>query len=142
MLEARDVLDGEVDEEADDPGEDADGEAEGPLEHHVPHLVRLAPRPPVLVEQLVLYHPVLTHQGRDPPIDRTNIAEVLVYRNMSSVQVTTRSRKESRSIGMSVSAASLRYNAELLCKVGPQQQAHDQRTSQPGRGWKKDTDDR
>jgi len=59
VLEARDVLDGEVDEEADDPGEDADGEAEGPLEHHVPHLVRLAPRPPVLVEQLVLYHLVV-----------------------------------------------------------------------------------
>lgn len=57
VLEAGDVLDGEVDDEADDAGEDPDGEAEGPLEHHVPHLVPRGPRPPVLVEQVVLYHP-------------------------------------------------------------------------------------
>jgi len=86
VLEAGDVLDGEVDDEADGAGEDADGEAEGPLEHHVPHLVALGPRPPVLVEQLVLYHPVntssnpiqqsLTHQTRDASIDRS-IGQIL-----------------------------------------------------------------
>ena len=58
VLEPGDVLDGEVDHEADDPGEDTDGEAEGPFEHHVPHLVNLGPRPPVLVEQVILYYPV------------------------------------------------------------------------------------
>lgn len=64
VLESGDVLDGEVDDEADDAGEDADGEAEGPLEHHVPHLVALGPRPPVLVEQLVLDHPArVRHQA-------------------------------------------------------------------------------
>lgn len=57
VLEAGDVLDGEVDEEAHDAGDDPDGEAEGPLEHHVPDLVRLGPRPPVLVEQVVLDDP-------------------------------------------------------------------------------------
>jgi len=85
VLEAGDVLDGEVDDEADDPGEDADGEAEGPLEHHVPHLVALGPRPPVLVEQLVLYHPVrhpiqsnpaVSHTPRDPSIN-PSIGQIL-----------------------------------------------------------------
>lgn len=70
MLEAGDILDGEVDDEAGDAGDDADGEAEGPLEHHVPHLVGFPSRPPVLVEQVVLYYPVT--QIKSPKKRKTN----------------------------------------------------------------------
>jgi hypothetical protein len=57
VLETGDVLDGEVDEEADDAGEDPDGEAEGPFEDHVPDLVSFGSRPPVLIEEVILYNP-------------------------------------------------------------------------------------
>ena len=57
MLETGDVLDGEVDEEPNDAGDYPDGEAEGPFEDHVADLVGFGSRPPVLIEEVVLYNP-------------------------------------------------------------------------------------
>ena len=74
VLVPGDVLDGQVDDEADDAGQDADDEAEGPFEHNVPHLVGFGPCPPVLIEQVVLYHPV-NKRKIDLPHPKGQIAE-------------------------------------------------------------------
>jgi hypothetical protein len=56
-LGAGDVLDAEVGDEAGGGGERPDEEAEGPLERHVAQDVASPPRPPVLLEHVVLDEP-------------------------------------------------------------------------------------
>lgn len=72
-LGAGDVLDADVGDEAGGGGERPDEEAEGPLERHVAEDVPPAPRPPVLLEHVVLDQPA--QEERTPSVQSSPEAE-------------------------------------------------------------------